>query len=158
MLDLSMTAIESRVGRELGTSDWVVVDQARISAFADCTGDHQWIHTDVERARRESPFGGPIAHGMLTLSLVPTLFDIPAAAADASAVLNCGFDSVRFMNPVRAGSRIRGSVTLGGVTAKSGGRLQIKLDYVVEIEGQTKPALSASLIVLLVPKDNNQVR
>jgi acyl dehydratase len=152
MLDLSMRSVESKVGQVLGTSDWVVIDQSRIAAFADCTGDRQWIHTDVDRATREGPFGGPIAHGMLTLSMVPTLFDLPAAAHDAGAMLNYGFDTVRFLSPVRSGSRIRGTVALGDVTPKAGGRLQLKLDYVVEIEGEAKPALSASLIVLLLPK------
>jgi acyl dehydratase len=153
MLNLSMQSVQNKIGQVLGTSDWYLIDQARIAAFADCTGDHQWIHIDVERATREGPFGGPIAHGMLTLSMVPTLFDLPTAAHDAGAILNYGFDTVRFLNPVKSGSRIRGTVTLGGVTPKGGGRLQLKLDYVVEIEGETKPALSASLIVLLLPKE-----
>src|SRR5215475_15349979 len=95
-------------GRELGTSDWITVDQARIDQFAACTGDHQWIHVDVERARREGPFGGPIAHGYLTLSLVATmLMEVGVIPPDASTGLNYGLDKVRFLAPVKAGARVR---------------------------------------------------
>ena len=100
----SVATIDDFVGRELGISDWVVVDQARIDAFAACTGDRQWIHVDEERAKRESPFGGTIAHGYLTLSLLAALaIEIGLIPEDASAGLNYGLDKVRFMTPVKAG-------------------------------------------------------
>src|SRR5271154_1410311 len=100
----SVANIGDFVGRELGVSDWVVVDQARINAFAECTGDKQWIHVDEERAKRESPFGATIAHGYLTLSLLAALaIEIGLIPEDASAGLNYGLDKVRFMTPVKAG-------------------------------------------------------
>src|ERR1700757_163962 len=104
----SVANINEFVGVELGVSNWVVVDQARIGAFAECTGDRQWIHVDVERAKRESPFGGPIAHGYLTLSLVAaTVMEIGIIPPDAATGLNYGVDKVRFIAPVKAGARGR---------------------------------------------------
>src|SRR5580692_11685375 len=118
----SVATIGDFVGRELGISDWVVVDQARINAFAECTGDKQWIHVDEERAKRESPFGGLIAHGYLTLSLLASLaMEIGLIPEDASAGLNYGLDKVRFMTPVKAGARVRNRVTLVSVERKPGG-------------------------------------
>src|SRR5215475_3143557 len=109
----SMATVALFAGRELGTSDWVTVDQPRIDQFAACTGDRQWIHVDVERARREGPFGGPIAHGYLTLSLVAAmLMEVGVIPPDASTGLNYGLDKVRFLAPVKAGARVRARVTL----------------------------------------------
>jgi acyl dehydratase len=109
----SLATAAQFVGRELGVSDWVVVDQDRIGAFAECTGDRQWIHVDVERAKRESPFGGPIAHGYLTLSLVAaTVMEIGIVPPDAATGLNYGVDKVRFIAPVKAGARVRNRATL----------------------------------------------
>jgi Acyl dehydratase len=108
----SMATAAEFIGRELGVSDWVAVDQDRIDAFAQCTGDRQWIHIDVERARRESPFGGPIAHGYLTLSLVAaTVMEIGIIPPDAATGLNYGVDKVRFIAPVKAGTRVRNRAT-----------------------------------------------
>src|SRR5246500_3171079 len=113
MAQYSMASAPQFVGRELGASKWVAVDQDRIDAFAACTGDRQWIHVDVERARRESPFGGTIAHGYLTLSLVASLaMEAGLIPADATAGLNYGLDKVRFMAPVKAGARVRNRVVL----------------------------------------------
>ena len=96
------------VGRELGASDWVAVDQDRIDAFAACTGDRQWIHVDVARARRESPFGAPIAHGYLSLSLVAAMvMELGVIPPDAATGLNYGLDKVRFIAPIKAGARVR---------------------------------------------------
>lgn len=153
MSALSMANIAENVGQELGVTPWIVLDQARIQAFADCTGDQQWIHTDVERAKKDSPFGGPIAHGLLTLSLLPMwLFELPAAPADAGAVLNYGFEKVRFLAPVKSGSRVRARVKLLAATPKDKGRVLLTQEYAVEIENEPKPALIAELLVMLVPQ------
>ena len=149
--EYSIAAIESFVGRELGVSDWVVVDQARIDAFATCTGDTQWIHVDIERAKRESPFGGTIAHGYLTLSLVAALaIDIGLIPEGASAGLNYGLDKVRFMTPVKAGARVRNRVTLVSVEKKGGGRIIVKAMNELQIEGEEKPALIAETLAMLI--------
>lgn len=153
MASLSMANIADRIGQELGVTEWITLDQPRIQAFADCTGDQQWIHTDVERATRESPFGGPVAHGLLTLSLLPRwLFALPAAPADAGAILNYGFDKVRFLTPVKSGGRVRARVKLLAATPKEKGRLLLTEEYTVEIEHESKPALIAELLVMLLPK------
>ncbi|BCF93333.1 MULTISPECIES: MaoC family dehydratase [Paraburkholderia] len=149
--DYSIATIDSCVGRELGVSDWVSVDQARIDAFAACTGDRQWIHVDVERAKRESPFGGTIAHGYLTLSLLAALaIEIGLIPPDASAGLNYGLDKVRFMTPVKAGARVRSRVTLVSAERKEGGRIIIKTMNELQIEGEEKPALIAESLAMLV--------
>jgi acyl dehydratase len=146
-----IATIDDFVGRELGVSDWVTVDQARIDAFAQCTGDRQWIHVDVERAKRESPFGGTIAHGYLTLSLLAALaIEIGLIPEDASAGLNYGLDKVRFMTPVKAGARVRNRVTLASVEAKGGGRVIVKTMNELQIEGEDKPALIAESLAMLV--------
>ena len=147
----SIATIDEFVGRELGVSDWVVVDQARIDAFAHCTGDRQWIHVDVERARRESPFGGTIAHGYLTLSLLAALaMEIGLIPEDASAGLNYGLDKVRFMTPVKAGAQVRNRVSLVSVEKKGGGRIIVKTMNELQIEGEDKPALVAETLAMLV--------
>ena len=147
----SIATIDSFVGRELGVSDWVTVDQARIDAFADCTGDRQWIHIDVERAKRESPFGGTIAHGYLTLSLLAALaIEMGLIPEDAKAGLNYGLDKVRFMTPVKAGARVRNRVTLLAAEKKEGGRIIIKTMNELQIEGEDKPALVAESLAMLV--------
>jgi acyl dehydratase len=132
-------------------SDWVVVDQARIDAFAQCTGDTQWIHVDIERAKRESPFGGTIAHGYLTLSLLAALaIGIGVIPRDASAGLNYGLDKVRFMTPVKAGARVRNRATLLAVERKSGGRVIVRMANELQIDGEDKPALIAETLAMLV--------
>lgn len=141
------------VGRELGASDWVVVDQDRIDAFAACTGDRQWIHVDVGRARRESPFGGPIAHGYLSLSLIAAMvMELGVIPPDAATGLNYGLDKVRFIAPVKAGARVRMRANLLAAEAQSGGRVLLKLDCMLEIEDEAKPALVAELLCLLIGK------
>ncbi|WP_321800438.1 MaoC family dehydratase [Caballeronia sp. J97] len=147
----SIASIETFVGRELGVSGWTVVDQARIDAFAQCTGDRQWIHVDVERAARESPFGGTIAHGYLTLSLLaPLAMQIGLIPEDASAGLNYGLDKVRFMTPVKAGARVRNRVSLLSVERRGGGRVIVKTMNELQIEGEDKPALIAETLAMLV--------
>jgi acyl dehydratase len=137
------------VGRALGTSDWVTVGQDRIGEFADCTGDHQWIHVDVERARRESPFGAPVAHGHLTLSMVGALvMAIGIVPPDAAGGLNYGLDKVRFLAPVKAGARVRLRASLMSAMPQNGGLL-LKLECKLEIENEAKPALIAEVLCSL---------
>ena len=146
-----MTTLGAFAGREIGTSGWHVVDQRRIDEFAECTGDRQWIHVDVERAQRESPYGGTIAHGYLTLSLAASLsIEAGIIPRDAAAALNYGLDKVRFVAPVKAGSRVRNRVVLLGSEAKGEGRALIRVQNTIEIEGEPKPALIAESLALLM--------
>jgi acyl dehydratase len=135
-------------GQELGTSDWLQIDQGRVDLFADATGDHQWIHVDVERAAA-GPFGGTIAHGYLTLSLIPFLGAQVFSLETPGAKLNYGVNKVRFPSPVRVGSRIRTRVVMGEVTDLPAGK-QLTLRHTLEIEGQDKPACVAETVVLLI--------
>ena len=135
--------LKTLVGEEIGASDWFEVTQARINAFADATEDHQWIHIDAERAKTDSPFGGTIAHGFLTLSLLPHL----AAQAyrvqgDIKMGINYGLNRLRFVSPVPSGSRVRARFTLQAVEDVAGGA-QLTVVVTVEIEGGQKPALVA---------------
>ena len=149
----TMATAAQFIGRELGVSDWITVDQARIDEFAACTGDRQWIHVDVERARRESPFGGPIAHGYLILSLVAAMvMDLGVVPPDAASALNYGLDKVRFIAPVKAGARVRMRAKLASAEPQDGGRLLLKLQSTVEIEGEAKPAIVADLLCMLIGK------
>jgi acyl dehydratase len=153
--DYTMATASDFAGRELGTSNWVVVDQPCIDQFASCTGDRQWIHVDQERARRESPFGGTIAHGYLTLSLVAAmLIEIGIIPSDAAAGLNYGLDKVRFLTPVKAGARVRTRATMISAQPQEGGRLLVKLDCRLEIEGETKPAVIAEVLCTLIGHRN----
>ena len=140
--------VEAAAGQELGCSDWVEITQDQVDRFAEATGDHQWIHVDVERAK-DGPFGGTIAHGYLTLSMVPALGAEVMALETSGAKLNYGVNKVRFPNPVRVGSRIRDHVTLGEVTEVPAGR-QLTVRHTIEIEGQDKPACVAETVVLLL--------
>jgi acyl dehydratase len=146
----SIGTLRDFAGREVGVSGWLEVDQARIDAFAACTGDLQWIHVDVERARRESPYGGTIAHGYLTLSLAASLaIEAGVIPDDAAAALNYGLGKVRFVAPVKAGARVRNRVVLVDVEDKAGAVL-LTLSNTIEIEGESKPALIAESLALLV--------
>ncbi|MGY1786687.1 MaoC family dehydratase [Geodermatophilus sp. SYSU D00698] len=138
----TMAEVPGLIGQELGTSDWLEVTQDRVDTFADATGDHQWIHVDVERARAESPFGGPIAHGYLTLSLLVPLFAQVFAVTDTAMGVNYGLNKVRFPSPVPVGSRVRLTATLKDVEQVAGG-LQLTFSAVVEREGSEKPACIA---------------
>jgi acyl dehydratase len=153
MAQYSMGSAPQFVGRELGASEWVAVDQDRIDAFAACTGDRQWIHVDVARARRESPFGAPIAHGYLTLSLVAAMvMELGIIPSDAATGLNYGLDKVRFIAPVKAGMRVRTRANLVAVEPQRGGRMLLRLNCTLQIEGESKPALVAELLCLLIGK------
>ena len=147
----TLATINDFIGRELGVSDWIAVDQERINQFADCTGDHQWIHVDVERARRESPFGTPIAHGYLTLALLPVMqYSVGTLPDGVKAALNYGVDKVRFIQPVKAGARIRDRITLVGAEDKGNGRILMTTRHTVEIQGEEKPALVADTLAMLM--------
>jgi acyl dehydratase len=146
----SMATLKQFTGQEIGASDWTMVDQRRIDEFADCTGDRQWIHVDVERAQRESPFGGTIAHGYLTLSLAASLaIEAGVIPPDAAAALNYGLDKVRFIAPVKAGARVRNRVVLLAADDKPQGRVLLTLQNTIEIEGEAKPALIAESLAML---------
>jgi acyl dehydratase len=142
--------LQSRIGQEIHVSDWFVVDQMRIDAFAAATGDHQWIHTDVERAARESPWKSTIAHGYLTLSLYPMLRGLVDAGSapfpGVRQMVNYGLDRVRFPNAVLSGSRVRARCVLLKVETVAGG-LQVTEQCTVEIDGQQKPACVAEAIM-----------
>ncbi|WP_035855356.1 MaoC family dehydratase [Cryptosporangium arvum] len=132
-------------GTELGSSDWFEVTQERVNLFADSTGDHQWIHTDPERAKAESPFGGPIAHGYLTLSLLIPMWSQVLTVTDATMGVNYGLNKVRFPAPVPVGSKIRLTATLTGVDEVDGG-YQLTVAAVIEAEGAAKPVCIAEPI------------
>lgn len=147
---LTFANLPDRVGHELGVSKWVTVDQGRIDKFADCTGDHQWIHVDPERARQHSPFRTTIAHGYLTLSIIGALGqEIGALPENTQAAFNYGLNKVRFMAPVRVGTRIRLRSTLIGLESRGPGQYLMKAANVVEIEGEEKPALTAETLVMI---------
>ncbi|PWE17078.1 nodulation protein NodN [Marinicauda salina] len=145
-----VAAYADRIG-QTNVSDWLRVDQERVNAFADATLDHQFIHVDPERAARETPWGGPIAHGFLTLSLMSHF----AAQAlppfpDGAIGVNYGFEKVRFLTPVPVGARIRGKFTLARAEERRAGQVQIQQDCVVEIEDSESPALIAQWLSLVV--------
>ena len=136
--------MRAKVGTELGVGDWVDVSQDRINTFADATGDHQWIHVDTERAKL-GPFGGTIAHGYLTLSLIPSLGGGGLGLDGVKMGINYGLDKVRFITPVAAGSRVRARRKL--LEVKEGeGFVQMKVEVMVEIEGKDKPACVAETL------------
>ena len=137
-------------GADLGTTDWVGVTQDQIDLFADATGDHQWIHVDVERATSESPYGAPIAHGYLTLSLVNMFLPQLLTVNGASMGVNVGLDKVRFPTPVRVDSRIRGRGEIVGVDEVKGG-VQVVVRVTVEVEGSDKPACVADTVSRFLP-------
>jgi acyl dehydratase len=156
MPDFTLSNIKQYVGQELGISSWLTVDQSRIDLFAECSGDRQWIHVDVERAKRESPYRAPIAHGYLTLALVaPLQIEIGAIPKDAGAAFNYGLDKVRFLAPVKAGDRVRLRVALTDVEQKGGG-VVMKTSNTLEIEGSDKPALIAESLALVTPRRESQ--
>ena len=138
----TMAEVPGLVGTELGSSEWQEVTQEHVNLFADATGDHQWIHVDVERAKAESPFGGPIAHGYLTLSLLIPMWSEVLVVTDATMAVNYGLNKVRFPSPVPVGSRLRLTATLQDVEEVAGG-LQVTASAVIEAEGAAKPVCIA---------------
>ena len=146
----SLTEIKNAVGREVGVSSWILVDQARIDAFAGATEDRQFIHVDPAAAA-QTPFGGTIAHGFLSLSLLSAMGAEAMLVPDGIKIaINYGLDRVRFLAPVRSGSRVRGRFTLDSVEEKAAGQVLLHHTVTVEIEGEDKPALSAVWLALIV--------
>lgn len=139
---MQVEELQAKVGQVLGTSDWFLIDQARINAFADTTEDHQFIHVNPELAKA-TPFGGTIAHGFLTLSMLAPMVAVVPKADDVKMAVNYGFDKVRFLSPVHSGKRIRGVFKLLELEEKRPGQWQQKVEVTVEIEGGDKPALIA---------------
>ena len=142
--------LERLVGAELGVSEWLDVTQKLVDGFADVTGDRQWIHIDPERANKESPFGGTIAHGYLTLSLIPRLVGAMLQFPGARARINYGLDRVRFPSPVRVGARIRGRFAVLGVERVGSDAARLRARVTIEIEGGSKPACIAEPIILFL--------
>ena len=147
---VSLEAYRSMVGHEIGVSSWHLVDQKRIDVYADVIEDHQFIHVDPERASKETAFGTTIAHGFLTMSLMSIMsYEVMPVIAGATMGVNYGFDKLRFISPVRSGSRVRGRFLLADATLRKPRELQSRTHVTVEIEGEEKPALVADWIGLI---------
>jgi acyl dehydratase len=144
-----ITELTAAAGEELGTSDWVTVDQDRINTFADATGDHQWIHVDLDKAAA-GPFSGTIAHGLLTLSLLPAFLQQIYRVDGVAMVINYGLNKVRFPAPVPAGARLRATARLTAVKPLDGGAVQAELSTAIEIENGAKPACVAESVLRYV--------
>ncbi|TBU95824.1 MaoC family dehydratase [Phytopseudomonas dryadis] len=148
MTSIPVAQLKDFIGKELGHSAWLTIDQSRVDRFADCTGDHQFIHVDPERAR-QTPFGGTIAHGFLSLSLIPMLMEgLMIMPEGLKMVVNYGLDSVRFIQPVRVGVRVRLALSLVDAYEKNPGQWLLKGRAVLQIEGQEKPAYVAEPLTL----------
>ncbi|MEM9028411.1 MAG: MaoC family dehydratase [Pseudomonadota bacterium] len=150
---IDLSALKQRVGDVIGVSDWILVDQAKISAFAELTGDPQFIHVDPARARAETPFGGTIAHGFLLLSLVTQMRAnaVPPIVGIAMGI-NYGFERVRFISPVPSGSRVRGRFTLAALEARGPNEVQLAWGVSVDVSGAHKPALVAEWLTRAILK------
>lgn len=144
-----LTDLEAKIGTELGVSDWLEVSQDRISTFADVTEDHQFIHIDEEKTKALTPFGGTIAHGFLSLSLLSKFGEVLPVVPGTKMGMNYGFDKVRFLSPVPRGSNVRGHFTLAAVVEKNPGQILLTYAVTVEIEGGAKPALIAEWLTLV---------
>lgn len=154
--EISLDEVKGLVGTEVGISDWITVDQAMIDAFARATLDDQFIHTDPERAKAESPFGGTIAHGFLTVSLLSAMnYSALPKIREQTLGINYGFEKLHFVAPVKSGARIRGHFTLTEARFRGAAMLMNSYDVTVEIENETKPALTArwTTISQFDPKD-----
>lgn len=147
----SVSSLKSFVGRKLGVSEWVTVTQAQIQSFAEATGDYQWIHVDVERAKRDSPFKQPIAHGYLTISLAPVLLPQVVQVEGVRMAVNYGLESMRLPAPVPAGARLRMAAELKDVRDMPGGGARVTFGMIFEVEGGAKPACIADAIYVYYP-------
>jgi len=147
----AVSALKEHLGRRLGPSAWTLVDQKRIDAFAEATGDRQWIHVDPARAARESPFGSTVAHGYLTLALAPVLLPDLLEVEGASMVVNYGLDRMRLPGPVPAGARVRLAGEIKGVRDLPNGAARVVLGLQFEVEGRPRPACTADAIYVYFP-------
>lgn len=138
----TLADLQAQIGQPLGHSDWITVDQARVNAFAEATEDRQWIHVDPERAKA-GPFGGPIAHGFLTLSLIPYFFETGFSVTETRMVVNYGLNKVRFTAPVPVGSRLRAAFKLLAMDEVAGGAMQLTVEVAIEAEGAARPVCVA---------------
>jgi len=151
MASIKPADLGKHIGQEIGLSDWIELDQSRIDQFADVTEDHQFIHLDPERAAKETPFGGTIAHGFLSLSMLSRMaMDIDFSLEGMAMGINYGFDKVRFLMPVSSGKKIRGRFVLEDAVEKSPGQWMLRFGVTVEIEGEEKPALIAQWLTMQV--------
>jgi acyl dehydratase len=147
---VSLATYRNMVGEEVGVSSWHLVDQRRINLYAGVIEDHQFIHIDPERAKRETPFGTTVAHGFLTMSLLSIMsYEVMPIVEGTTMGVNYGFDKLRFISPVRSGSRVRGRFTLAEAKLRKPKELQSRTNVTVEIEGEDKPALVADWIGLI---------
>jgi len=147
----TLAEVANFVGADLGPSDWIAITQERIDTFAKATGDDQWIHTDVERARRESQWKETVAHGYLTLSLAPMLLRRILEIEESRQAINSGIEKMRLSSPVLAGSRVRMSGTITHTRSLPGGGLRVVFRLVFEVEGASKPACTANVVYLYYP-------
>jgi len=147
----NVAAIVDLVGRDLGTTDWTEVSQEQIDAFAAATGDYQWIHCDVERARRESPFKSTVAHGYLTVALTPVLLPTLLRVEDCGSVINTGIEKLRLSTPVLAGSRVRMSATVKDARKVPRGGIRASISIRFEVEGSEKPACHGDVTYVYFP-------
>ncbi|MGD0021409.1 MAG: MaoC family dehydratase [Smithellaceae bacterium] len=146
---ISAEKLKKMVGQENGVSDWVLIDQDRINRFADATEDHQWIHVDIEKAKK-GPFDGPISHGFLTLSLIPIFSKSAKYLPEGMKMgVNYGLNKVRFINPVPVGSQVRSRMVISAVEEKGPGRILMTITHTIEIKGQEKPACIAEALSML---------
>jgi len=148
---LDLNELKGMIGTTVPPGPWVEIQQPMIDLFAELTGDRQWIHIDVERARRESPFGAPVVHGLFILALIPALTGDGAPWIKGSVGINYGADRVRFISPVLAGQRVRAEQTLKSVEPYGDGGAKLTMAVVVEIEGNDRPACSVEMIGLIFP-------
>jgi len=147
---ITLEAYQAMVGKEIGVSSWHLIDQPRIDTYADVTEDHQFIHVDPERAKKETAFGSTIAHGFLTMSMMSVMsYEVMPSIAGTTMGVNYGFDKLRFISPVRAGKRVRGRFVLAEAKLRKPNELQSRTSVTVEIEGEDKPALVADWLGLI---------
>ena len=147
---ITLDAYQAMVGKEIGVSSWHLVDQPRIDTYADVIEDHQFIHVDPERAKKETAFGTTIAHGFLTMSLLSIMsYEVMPVIAGTTMGVNYGFDKLRFISPVRSGKRVRGRFVLAEAKLRKPNELQSRTNVTVEIEGEDKPALVAEWLGLI---------
>ena len=152
MLSVAYQDLPGLTGKEIGVSDWITLDQDRVNLFADATEDHQWIHVDVERAKREMDTGGTIVHGYLTLSLIPKIMYELVEVTGTSQLINYGANKVRFTNMVPTGSKVRGRIRVAGIEHKGPGT-SMTYEVTIEIDGQERPACIAEVIMMAFPAE-----